>query len=348
MLNVLVAAGVAWQAISPEAAQHAQAGVAAEKSGRMAEAIAEFRQVNELEPNLAGAFANLGGAYMQARKYGEAIGPLKRALELNPDLVGAHQMLGFALLSQGYAAEAIPHLERAQVQDALGVAALKVGKLPEAIAHLQAALEKRPNDPDLLYYLGRASGLLSKNAMDTLEAGYPDSARAHQALAESYGAMRQQAEAEKEYRAALQARPDAVDIHRALGQLYIRQSAWPQAEAELQAESKLQPGDAETAYDLGQVLLQEGKVKEARTELGKADQLRPGMPETLYLLGKAASLESDTETAERTWRQLLSVEKNTPLAAQAHFGLATLYRKEGKAADAEREMQEYRELQKWK
>jgi len=346
MLNIVLAAGIAWQAISPEAAQHAQTGIDAQKSGRMNDAISEFRKVTELEPNLAAAFANLGAAYMQDRQYGDAIGPLKRALELNPDLLGAHQMLGYALLSQGYAAEAIPHLERAHVQDALGIAQLKVGKLPEAIANLQAALQKHPNDPDLLYYLGRASGLLSKNAMDTLQAAYPDSAAAHEALAESYAAMRQQDEAEKEYQAALKAKPDSVDVHRALGQSYIRQSAWAKAEAEFQAESKLQPGDAETAYDLGQVLLQEGKLNAARAELAKADTLRPGMPETLYLLGKADSLAADNGSAEKAWLQLLNIERDSALAAQAHFGLATLYRKEGKMAEAEREMQAFRALQK--
>ena len=158
--------------------------------------------------------------------------------------------------------------------------------------------------------------------------------------------MRQQDEAEKEYEAALKAKPDSLDVHRALGQLYIRQSAWAKAEAELEAESKLQPGDAETAYDLGQVLLQEGKLNAARAELAKADRLRPEMPETLYLVGKAASLAGDSGAAAQAWERLLSVERDGPLAAQAHFGLATLYRKEGKAAEAEREMQAFRASQK--
>src|SRR5205807_9530010 len=34
----------------------------------------------------------------------------------------------------------------------------------------------------IFYYLGRASGLLSKQSIDTLLAAYPDSPRAHQAL----------------------------------------------------------------------------------------------------------------------------------------------------------------------
>lgn len=337
--------GLALQTVSPAVIQHVQAGMAAQKEGRLSDAIVEFKRVTELAPNLAAAFVNLGAAYLQNHQYGPAIDPLKHALQLNPDLIGADQMLGYALLAQGYSAEAIPHLEKAHVQDALGIAQLKTGKLSEAISNLQAALAKRPNDPELLYYLGRASGLLSKEAFDTLQANYPDSARAHQALAENYAVLRRVPEAEKEYNEALNARADTPGVHLALGGLYEGASEWPKAEAEYRAETKLEPGNAEAAYRLGAALLQEGKVKEARTELERADQLRPEMPETLYLLGKAASLDGDGTAAEKAWKGVIAIEKASSLAAQAHFGLAGLYRKQGKTADAQREMQDFRELQ---
>jgi len=69
------------------------------------------------------------------------------------------------------------------------------------------------------------------------------------------------------------------------------------------------------------------------------------MPETLYSLGKAASLEGDAAGAEKAWTKLLSIEKGSSLAAQTHFEMAGLYRKQGKMADAEREMQEFQKLQ---
>lgn len=343
--TALMALGLAWQTLSPDVVRHVQAGMEAQKQGRLAEAIVEFRKVTELAPTLPAAFVNLGAAYMQNHDYASAIAPLKKSLQLNPDLVGAQQMLGYALLSQGYAAESIPYLERAHAQDALGIAQLKTGKLNDAIANLTAALAKRPNDPDLLYYLGRASGLLSKESFDTLESAFPDSARAHQALAENYAVLRQIPDAEKEYLAALQSRPDAPGIHLALGQLYAVASEWPKAEEQFRAEAKLQPGDAEAAYRLGNALLQNGKIEDARAELKRADKLRPQMPETLYALGKADSLHGDTADAEKAWTQVITIEKTSPLAAQAHFGLANLYRKQGKAAEAEREMQEYKKLQ---
>ena len=345
MLSLALSIGLAWQvAVSPEIVQHVQAGLDAKKNGQLKLAIAEFKKVTELAPALPAAFINLGAAYMEDHDYAEAIPPLKRSLELNPNAIGAEQMLGYALLVEGYAAEAIPHLEHAHADDGLGIAQLKVGKYPEAIAHLNTALAKHPNDPELLYYLGRASGLLSKEAMDTLEANFPDSPRSHQALAENYAVLRKVPEGEKEYREALKLNAATPGVHLALGQLYAAASEWAKADSEFAAEAKLEPGDAETAYSLGNALLQEGKLKEARVELQRADRLRPEMPETLYALGKAESLDGDAAKAESTWKQLLKIENSGSLAAQAHFALAALYRKQGRAAEASSEMENYNRL----
>jgi len=329
----------------PEAAQHMQAGIAADKQRQFDVAIAEFRKVTELDPAYAEGFVGLGQVYLEKRDYGAAVVPLKRALELDPDLAPAHQLLGYALLAQGYAAEAIPHLERVQEKAALGIAQIQAGQLGEAVKNLQAALAEHPNDQDLLYYLGRASGLLAKQSIDTLMAAYPDSARAHQAMGENYFVLRNMPDAEKEYREALHLRPDVPEVHLELGEVYAGAFEWPKAEEEFRAQVKLQPGNAEAAYRLGSALLEQGKGHEARAELARADKLLPDMPETLYSLGKAASLEGDSADAEKQWTRLLSIEKETSLAAQAHFALGNLYRKQGKTEAAKHEMREFQRLQ---
>jgi Flp pilus assembly protein TadD len=249
------------------------------------------------------------------------------------------------LLVQGFAAEAIPHLARAKDNTAMGIAQIQTGQLPEAVANLQAALAARPNDPDILYYLGRASGLLSKQSIDTLLAAYPDHPRAHQAMGENYFVLRQMPEAEKEYRDALRLRPDMPEVHLELGEVYAGAFQWGKAEEEFRAQAKLQPGNAEAAYRLGAALLEQGKAHEARAELLRADKLMPDMPETLYSLGKAAALEGDAAAAEKAWTKLLTIEKESSLATQAHFALAGLYRKQGKTAAAQHEMQEFQRLQ---
>lgn len=153
-------------------------------------------------------------------------------------------------------------------------------------------------------------------------------------------------EAEKEYEQALKMRSDIPNLHLELGQVFAMTSRWPQAEEQFRLEAKVQPGNAEAAYRLGDALLQQGRAHEARTELERSDKLQPQMPETLYSLGKATALDGDASDAEKAWTNLLSVEKEGALAAQAHFGLATLYRKQGKTSEAGAHMREFQRLQK--
>jgi len=336
---------LALQSVSPEGAQHMQAGVDAHKQGQFDVAIKEFLKATESDPNFVQAFLDLGEVCLETRDYPAAVAALKRALELSPELDAAHLQLGYALLAQGYAEEAIPHLQRVNALEALGIAQIDTGQYQEAVANLSAALVKRPGDQDLLYYLGRASGLLSKRSIDTLLGAYPDSARSHQAMGENYFVLRQMPQAEAEFGEALHKRPEIPGLHLELGLVYAGAARWDKAEEEFRTETKMQPGNAEAAYRLGAVFLQQGKPHEARQELERADELKPDMPETLYSLGKAASLDGNPAGAEKAWTRVIELEKESSLAAQAHFGLANLYRKQGNTTKAQHEMQEYKRLQ---
>lgn len=340
----LASFSLAGQAVSPQAAEHMQAGISAEKERNFDTAIAEYKKVTEIDPAFVDGFISLGQAYMEKGDYGSAIAPLKHAAELNADSGPAQQLLGYALLAQGYASEAIPHLKYSSDTTALGIAEIQTGQLAEAVRDLQTALTAHPNDADILYYLGRASGLLAKQSIDTLMAVYPDSARSHQAMAENYFVLRRMDDAEKEYKDALRLRPGLPEAHLALGEVYASAAQWPKAEEQFRLQVKLQPGNAEAAYRLGDALLEQGKAHEARPELLRADKLLPEMPETLYALGKAASLDGDADAAIKAWTKLLSIEKQSSLAAQAHFGLAAIYRKQGKMAEAKTEIQEFEKL----
>jgi tetratricopeptide (TPR) repeat protein len=345
MIAATLAIWLVLQASPSEAVQHLHAGIEADKNGQLDVALSEFEKATKLDPTLAAAFLDLGEVYIEQRAYASAVAPLKRALALNPNIEGGNQLLGYALLAQGYAVEAIPHLEKAKAEDALGIALLEAGRLPEAVVVLQKALAKRPDDPDLLYYYGRASGLLSKQVFDELEARFPDSARAHQMMAQDYAALRDLPNAEKEFLEALRLRPQTPNLHLELGELYARAQQWDKAEEQFRLETELQPGSPESTYRLGEALLQLGKFHDARLALVRSDELRVDMPETLYLLGKAASLDGDDALAEKSWLHVFKLEKDTSLAAQAHFGLAGIYRKQGKSAEASREMDAFRKLQ---
>jgi tetratricopeptide (TPR) repeat protein len=246
-------------------------------------------------------------------------------------------------MAQGYAAGAVKQFEGTNDKAGLGIAQLESGDLQNAVQNLQAAVTAQPNNPDLLYYLARASGLLSRQLYDLLPSGYPDTARANEAMADNYAALRQTQQAVEHYQAALREKPDLRGANLALGQVYASANNWKQAEEAFRAEAKLQPGNAEAAYRLGTALLQDGNDHDARIELERADRLQPDMPETLYSLGKAESQVGNYPAAEKAWKRVIELEKKGDLVAQAHFGLSGIYRKQGKTEDAARELKQFQE-----
>lgn len=335
---------LALQAV-PDLKQHVDAGLKAKRSGDMDTAIREFKRVVELAPKLPAAYVNLAAVYSEKKDYGNAIPPLRKALELDPDLPGAHGMLGVALLAQGYAAESIPHLEKAKSGDLLGVALLEAGRAREAIDRIEEAVEKRPGDPDLLYYLSRAHAQLAKQAAEVLT-GNPDSARARQMRGESRAAAGNRDLAEKDFRSALSLRPDLRGVHVALGDLYLGSGDFENAEREFREEIRLVPGSAAAAYKLGLTLLNRGETREALAELRRADTLQPDAPEIMIELGKAAAATGDSVSAEKLFRRVLEQERGSGLAESAHFQLAQIFRKSGRTAEADRETQAFQEIRR--
>src|SRR6202046_591349 len=330
--------------VPPDALPLLQSGVDAENRGALDQAVAAFRKAADLAPDSAIVLLPLGEAYMKKRDYAAAIPPLKHAAELSPDSPAVHQLLGYALLATGYAAEAIPHLKMINDAGALGLAQLQAGQAAEAVANLQAALAKSPDDPDLLFYLSRASTALAGQSLDRLRSVDPNSARGHQALGQTDYEMKMLPEAAKEYEQALALRPDLPGLRLELGQVFAAGSEWAKAEEQFRGEARLQPGSAEAAYRLGNALLQQGKMKEAAEELKRSDSLSPGMPETLYALGRAAAI-GDPDAAQHALERVIELEKDSPLAGQAYLALARIHRKQGKTEQAARDMQDYRKIQ---
>lgn len=345
MMLVTLLLFLAWQ-VSPELKQHVAAGLAAKRTGDLPAAVREFRRAAELAPDLPAAHVNLGAVYLAQKDYSAAISAFRRALQLQPDLPGAEGMLGMALLAQGYAADALPHLEKAGAEDALGVALLQSGRVREAVDKLEAALQKNPDDPDLLFYLGQAHALLSKQALALLAERHPESVRARQLRGEAHAAAGDRVAAAKDFAAALAVRPDLPGVHLALGDLALDAGDFEGARREFQDEARLVPGSAVAAYKLGLVLLNRGQTPEALAALKRADALQPGMPETLFELAKATATDGDLNGAEKLFRRVLDQENTTKLAVSAHFELAQIYRRLGRTAEASREMVLFQELRK--
>lgn len=319
------------QSVTPEAIQHSQAGAAAQRQGNLDVAIEEFRKVIELQPDSPSGYANLGETYFLKGNYDSAIPELEHALRLSSTLVGAQQTLGVALLIQGDAAGALPHLEKAHTPELLGLAYLETGRLANAILALQQALGQRPNDPDLLYYFGRATALASRRAFDQLEQIKPGSARARHAAGERNGETGRSPEAEPasalgELIEAVGQHPNNPDLLDRLG----RATALASGRAFDQI-IKTNAGSARAHQVAAERYVEAGRIAEAKKEYEESLRLRPYSAGVHLALGRTLAAEGDWPAATAEFR---AESRLRPLSAEAFYHLGSALFEQGQAGEA--------------
>src|SRR5207247_10525209 len=123
---------------------------------------------------------------------------------------------------------------------------------------------------------------------------------------------------------ALALRPDLRDVHFALAEIYLASGDYGNAEREFREETRVAPGFAAAAFRLGIVLMNRGETRAALAELERANALQPDMPETLVELGKATFAAGETVAAEKLFRRVVELERDSSLAETAHFQLSLL------------------------
>jgi tetratricopeptide (TPR) repeat protein len=311
MAPTLFACCLFLQSVTPEVIEHARAGAAAAQQGRWDVAIQEYRKVTELQPNSAADHAHLGDAYFRKGQYTESLGELKTALRLNPNMLDTHQTLGVLLLIQGYPEGALPHLEKNPTPELLGLAYLQTGRLPGAVTALKAALDRQPNDTNLLYYFGRATALASKRTFDQLTKLNPDLAHRVDAPAdhESQSAQsvvtlqdalaknpndsaalfaftRAAAQASKHaFDQILQTQADSARAHQILAERDVENGHLSDAEKEYVDSLWRKPYTAGVHLALGDVFVAEHKWSEAVAQYRMEQELRPASSDAFYSLG---------------------------------------------------------------
>jgi tetratricopeptide (TPR) repeat protein len=128
-----------------------------------------FRRMLEaaaVNPHDGDAQYQLGLIYQQRRQYTEAIRRFKLAVAIDPGQTDAHFQLGRIALEQDRLSDALEHLQTVFVQDEkynsneilreLGALYVIAGQYHDALRRLEVYIERRPYDPEGLYYLGFA------------------------------------------------------------------------------------------------------------------------------------------------------------------------------------------------
>jgi tetratricopeptide (TPR) repeat protein len=155
-----------------QAATGVDRGVELARQGRLNEAIAYFRRVLEVRPDLPRVHHNLGVALAEQARLPQAQASFERAVRLRPDYAEARCNLGNTLLRLGKREEAVEQFRRAlrikpDYPDALnnlGLALTEMGRPGEAVVFLQQATRLKPSLVEAFNNLGLALADLGRFA----------------------------------------------------------------------------------------------------------------------------------------------------------------------------------------
>lgn len=176
----------------------------------------------------------------------------------------------------------------------------------------------------------------------------PDSAEAHLIMAGELSRQGDRANSIAQYREAIRLAPALPGVHFLLAE-ELRTSPDPAenvlAEDEYKAALKVNPYDELAWRQLGGVLTAKGDFKAAEEHYRKALALQPVDSEAKT--GLAIVLIS-TSRSDKAIALLEDALKDDPTNMVAHFRLSGLYRRAGRATDADRELEAFHHYQNLK
>ncbi len=329
------------------------------KQNRPDLAVPEFRAILAIDPNNVDAHGNLGVVLFFQTNYSEAIPELRAALKLKPSLSKIQALLGIAEKRTGDVEAArhdlevaFPKVQEPKIRIEAGVELVeldsRMGDLDAAAKTASALRKLEPTDQSILYIAYRIYSDLASESLLSLSVVAPNSGRTHQAMAHELAMRGNLAEAIQNDRAALTADPQLPGLHFELGEMLRAQGTADgkrEAEQEYNAALQADPSDEQAKCRLGEIALQANDINRASEYYESAVKLRPDDPEANIGLAKVLMSQDQPEKAEKLLLHALEID---PTSATAHFRLSTLYRQSGRAADAQRELEEYKKYSEMK
>jgi len=338
--------------VTPQVQQLYAEAKAAQQQGDSAAAIAKYRAMIKLAPHLAAAYNNLGMLYFNERDYSHAAEVLKRGLEIQPDMPTASAMLGMSYFQLGMNDKAEPLLRAVQrakpdddhVEMVLVHILINLRKYGEAASYLNNFLERNPKNQEGWYMLGKTYLQMSEDALKKINEIDPNSVVAHEIAGEIDESMHNYDVALVEYKKAVDMAPHEPGTHMHMANAYWLTGKWESAQDEFKAELTNDPNNCTARWKLANAMLEANDSSEdALAQLNQSIercpllmQARVDRARALIRLGKQSDALPDLQLAV----------KDSPSEPTIHFLLATVYRSQGKAADAQQEMRTYSELQR--
>ena len=243
--------------------------------------------------------------------------------------------------------ESFPKLAEEKIRVETGMELIEIysasRELDKAGAVIKVLRDLRPTDEAILYSAYRLYSDLANESLLSLTIVAPNSARTHQAMAHEFAVRGETPQAIEHYRAALKTNPQLPGLHFELGDLLRASGSKNQAEAEAEFKAALQvnPQDEQALCRLGEIALEGDNIDEANQRFSKALQLQRNDPEANIGAAKVAMAMQNLRKAETLLVHAIQLD---PTSAVAHFRLSTVYRQLGRTADAQNEIEQYKKF----
>ena len=313
---------------SQDYAAHFNRGLALTYLNRDTDAIAEYRRVLEIKPDVFEAELNLATSLVKTNQFAEAEQTYLKALALKPDSQAAESGLGRALARQGKLDEADPHYRKAGEVKELAAEYELARKPQKAIA----IYKEFPQDPAAQERMG-ALLLESGNAEEAVAplefaVGKSPTAANQLALAQAYVRSRQTAKAEPLAAAALGAAPQDVDLRMFYAKLLRDERKFPQAAAQFQAAAQANPDMPAAWTELAGVLVMMEQYPPALAALDRVHALHAETAGHYFLRGMVLDRMRQPKEAIANYNQFLTLSdgKNPDQEFQARQRVKTLER----------------------
>ncbi|MEO7146031.1 MAG: tetratricopeptide repeat protein [Bryobacteraceae bacterium] len=342
---VLVAASCALAQDSQSPQDLLKEAVTAQQAGHLDQAIRVYRILLNKYPDIAEIRSNLGAALAGEGLYHEAVVEYERALRVKPD-PKVRLNLGLAYYKTDQLSLAVETLQKVhkeepanvQVVTILADCHLRLGQNKEVIDLLTSLQSENPDDKAFNYLLGTAlvrDGQIAKGQViidKILKNG--DSAEARLLMGTTKFMVKDFAGALADFQKAVELNPNLPDVYAYYGLALLSTGDQENAKKAFERELKSDPNNFDANLRMGVLLRQDDDPDAALKFFGHALEIRPGDFGVRYQI---ASVKLGKGQLEDARRDLETLVKQAPQFTEAHVSLATVYFREKKKADGDRE-----------
>ena len=294
-------------------------GTSEAKRGQYGMALSHFHDAEKWDDSTPGLMRNIGLAALKLGNNEEAARAFQLAVDKDPKDASARAMLAISLYSAHQYAEA------AKAFDKVGDGVYRDPRMAYAWAFSLA----RINDP--------------RKAIEVLNrlTAQPLPKEMWMASGDLYAQVDDQQDALRCFLKAIELDPTMERAHHFAGVALIRLARPSEAIPQFEAELKLTPDDPDTQYNLAYALLETSQKDQALALLRTLLAAHPDHAQAQYQLGKELLASGNVVEAVP---HLEAAARLDPQDDYIHYQLQAAYRKAGRTADADKELQVYREI----